>query len=303
MYMEDLSKIDTLIPPKDLRVPPGVDVVTTPLRWSAWERELASHPDRKFRSYIVEGVREGFHVGFDYSVDIASAYRTVPVHPVDRMLLGMRWQGDLLVDGALPFGLRSAPKIFTAVADALLWVMGRHGVVHAMHYLDDFLILGPPNTRSCHQDLSTSLDLCDRLGDPIARHKLEGPSASLSFLGIQVDTVSGTLSLPPEKLARLVTLIQSWRGRKCCRKRELLSLIGQLQHACRVVRPGRTFLRRMIDLSSSVMGYDHWVRLNCGFRSDLRQWEEQWNGVALCKSLITRIGRASITSDASGRWG
>ena len=103
-----------------------------------------------------------------------------------------------------------------------------------------------------------------------------------------------------------MTLIRSWRGRKCCRKWELLSLIGQLQHACRVVRPGRTFLRWMIDLSSSVMGYDHWVRLNCGFRSDLRWWElflEQWNGVALCKSLITRIGRASITSDASGRWG
>ena len=75
--------------------------------------------------------------------DIASAYCTVPVHPVDRMLLGMRWRGDLLVDGALPFGLRPAPKIFTAVAEALLWVMGRHGVVHAMHYLDDFLILGP----------------------------------------------------------------------------------------------------------------------------------------------------------------
>ena len=68
--------------------------------------------------------------------------------------------GDLLVDGALPFRLRSAPKIFTAVVDALLW---GHGVIHNMHYLYDFLILGPPNTRSCHQDLSTSLDLCDRL--------------------------------------------------------------------------------------------------------------------------------------------
>ena len=128
------------------------------------------------------------------------------------------------MDGALPFRLRSAPKIFTAVVDALLW---GHGVIHNMHYLDDFLILGPPNTRSCHQDLSTSLDLCDRLGFPIARHKLVDPSALLSFLGIQVDTVSGTLSLPPEKLARLVT--GSWRGRKCCRKWELLSIISQLQ--------------------------------------------------------------------------
>lgn len=32
-------------------------------------------------------------------LDIASAYRAVSVHPEDRLLLGMRWKGDLLVDG------------------------------------------------------------------------------------------------------------------------------------------------------------------------------------------------------------
>lgn len=51
-------------------------------------------------------------------LDIASAYRSVPVHPVDRLLLGMRWRGVTMIYGALPFGLRSAPKLFTAVADA-----------------------------------------------------------------------------------------------------------------------------------------------------------------------------------------
>ena len=65
--------------------------------------------------------------------DIANAYRAVPVHPVDRLLLGMRWRGATLVDGALRFGLRSAPKLFTAVADAFLWMMGREGIAHAMY--------------------------------------------------------------------------------------------------------------------------------------------------------------------------
>ena len=36
-----------------------------------------------------------------------------------------------------------------------------------------------------------------------------------------------------------------------CTKRELLSLIGLLQHAAKVVVPGRTFVRRLINLSSS----------------------------------------------------
>ena len=60
-------------------------------------------------------------------LDIASAYRVVPVHPDDRLLLGMRWKGEVFVDSALPFGLRSAPKVFTAVADGLEWILRTRG--------------------------------------------------------------------------------------------------------------------------------------------------------------------------------
>ena len=55
--------------------------------------------------------------------DIQKAYRNIPVHPQDRMLLGMMWEGSLFVDSALPFGLRSVPKSFTAVADAAKWIV------------------------------------------------------------------------------------------------------------------------------------------------------------------------------------
>ena len=52
-------------------------------------------------------------------VAIQSAYRLIPVHPDDRPLLGVRWRGEVLCDVMLPFGLRFAPKLFNAVADAL----------------------------------------------------------------------------------------------------------------------------------------------------------------------------------------
>lgn len=42
-------------------------------------------------------------------MDIKKAYRMVPVHPADRWLRGMRWDGKVFVDKTLPFGLRSAP--------------------------------------------------------------------------------------------------------------------------------------------------------------------------------------------------
>ena len=61
-------------------------------------------------------------------MDIASAYRMVPVHPGDRPLLAVQWAGKIFFDTRLPFGLRSAPKIFSAVADGLQWVFQKRGV-------------------------------------------------------------------------------------------------------------------------------------------------------------------------------
>ena len=61
-------------------------------------------------------------------VDVQSAYRNVPIHPDDRHLLGMIWEGALYIDTALPFGLRSVPKIFTTMADAAEWIARQHGV-------------------------------------------------------------------------------------------------------------------------------------------------------------------------------
>lgn len=76
-------------------------------------------------------------------LDLKDAYRIVPVHPDDRPLLGMRWTEVLHIDTVLPFGLRSAPKIFSTLADGLIWIMHLKGATPSLHYLHDFLLLGP----------------------------------------------------------------------------------------------------------------------------------------------------------------
>ncbi len=86
-------------------------------------------------------------------IDIESAYRLIPVHPVDRPLLGCKWQGQVYVDGKLPFGLRSAPKMFNAVADALEFCFRQEGVENIDHYLDDFITFGPPASQASSSNL------------------------------------------------------------------------------------------------------------------------------------------------------
>ena len=220
-------------------------------------------------------------------IDIESAYRIMPVHPDDRSLLGMEWKGRKYIDLALPFGLRSAPKIFNTLADALQWILQSEGI-ESIHYLDDFLIFGPPDKEVCEKQLKEVEVVFRRLGVPIACHKTEGPARVITFLGIMIDLVAGILRLPEEKVARLSQTIREWGDRRSCTKRELLSLIGQLQHACCVVRPGRTFLRRMITLSTSAKEMHHHIRLNRGFRSDLQWWAcflPEWNGTSLMSSV------------------
>ena len=84
------------------------------------------------------------------------------------------------IDTCLPFGLRSAPFLFNQLADAIHWILHQqYGVRHLLHYLDDFLTAGPPNSNACHQNLSYMLSLCNRIGTPIKTEKVEGPGSTL----------------------------------------------------------------------------------------------------------------------------
>lgn len=236
-------------------------------------------------------------------LDLLHAYRNVPVHADDHPLLGVKWGQVTFVDTALPFGLRSAPMIFSAVADALAWVMWSRGVTWQLHYLDDFLFLGHAGSPECGLALQRALESCSRLGVPVASHKTEGPTTCLTFLGIQIDTVAMSLSLAQDKLSRILALVLSWRSRQMATKRELQSLIGHLSHAAWVVIPGRTFLRRMIDLMGVAGQPSHHVRLTAGFKSDLHWWASflpGWNGRAI---LPQSEPSHMVTSDASGSWG
>jgi len=205
-------------------------------------------------------------------LDIKDAYRIVPVHPADYNLLGIMWRGNTYLDRALPFGLRSAPKIFNAISDFIAWILSCNGIQHQLHYLDDFLFLATPNSRQGQQILLIVLETLRRLGVPIAVHKTEGPSSILIFLGILIDTHNFELRLPAEKLGRLQDTIRQWVGRHSCTRSELESLLGHLLHAATVIRQGRVFLRQLFPLLALDRAPHHIIRLNAGAKADLLWW-------------------------------
>ena len=91
---------------------------------------------------------------------------------------------------------------------------------------------------------------------------------------------------------------------KSCTRLELESLIGLLQHACSVIRPGRSFLRRLIDLLRSPHRPYYHIRLNRQSRADIQWWRVfacHWNGIALFPPPF-KPG-FEVTSNASGHRG
>ena len=305
----------TATPSASVSLPPVSAVTPLLAEQFAWESSVNDgiDPDEFTLHYIkldqVIRVVSKLGVGaLMAKFDVEAAYRNVPVHPSHRVLLGMKWRDQFYVDLVLPFGLRSAPFIFNSIADMVERILvNSYQIPHLLHYLDDFITAGPPRSLQCAQNLATAMEVCQRLGLPLHPGKCVGPSTVLTVLGIELDSYNQVARLPQEKLLVIQSLIGSWLPRKWCNRYELESLIGHLHHAAKVVWPGRTFLRRMIDLLCCFRRRDHPIRLNREFHLDLLWWHqflEDWHGVSfwLFPGLLPEAD-IKVSSDAAGAFG
>ena len=111
------------------------------------------------------------------------------------------------------------------------------------HYIDDFVVLGPPVSAECERGLLCLQQMCENLGVLLAEYKTDGPATRLTFLGIEFDSQAIVLRLPAKKLQSLQSLLAECHTRCSGRRGELESLVGILQHTSKVVRHGRCFLR------------------------------------------------------------
>jgi len=131
---------------------------------------------------------------------VESAYRNVLVHPLDHYLLGMKWCSHYYIDLTLPVGLHSAPFIFNTIAEMVEWIlMHPYQISTLLHYLDDFITAGPPDSPQCAHNLSTTLAVCKQLGLPLHPGKCEGPATVLVVLGIELDLVNSKLPVCQQK--------------------------------------------------------------------------------------------------------
>ena len=245
------------------------------------------------------------HLGrgaFMAKVDIKHAFRICPVSPDQWPLLCYQWLDQFFIDTRLPFGSRSSPFIFNTFAMALAWIIiNVGGLMFLIHYLDDFF-MAHYSESVCQHDLDVFLSICSELGVPLADDKTVGPSTRVTYLGIEIDSSDMTIRLPSDKMEKIQLLLHTWKTKRKCTKQELLSLIGILSFACKVVKGGRMFLRRLIDLSTTVPSLHHHVYLNSEAQADIQWWLQflpHWNGIAIIHPPPINSHELHLYTDAS----
>ena len=121
---------------------------------------------------------------FMSKIDIESAYRCIPVRPVDWPLLGMSWNNQFYFDIVMQFGITSATAIFEWYSSAAQYIVEKScGISNIVHYIDDFFTLVNGLAAAKHA-LKNILAVFAELGLPVSLSKLEMiPSVVLTRKG------------------------------------------------------------------------------------------------------------------------
>ena len=157
------------------------------------------------------------------------------------------FQDKYYFDKAMPFGCSVSCATWVKFSTFIEWLVQKEAQKGlSMHYLDDYLFVGAQGSGDCKTLLEVFHKTCQHLGVPIAHEKTEGPVTEIVFLGLKINTSKQIVTIPAEKLEEMVEKIKLVMNLSKVTLKQLQSLIGSLNFACRAVAPGRAFLRRLI---------------------------------------------------------
>ena len=240
-------------------------------------------------------------------LDLENAFKHVLVDRRDWHMLGFSWpdsngRTQYFFSKVLNFGLRSAPFLFDMFAEPLLGFMHHVGVPRRIvRYVDDFIVVAP-SAHECQQHLDTMLATCRASGFSVQPSKITTPAVTTEFLGVVIDSSLQQLRISAERLNELTLEVAAWLELRRATKRRLLSLVGKLAFAARVVRSGKAFLGRLLGIAKHAKALHHHVRLTEEARADLLWWHQciaSHNGIYYYDVDWTRDDVTHIYTDAS----
>lgn len=255
---------------------------------------------------VIDLVQPGWYMA---SVDISAAYRSILIHPSQWKYQGVSWNiggvKQYMYDTQVCFGLRCAPYLFTQVSNFILRCLHRRGFTTSLVYLDDFLVLGK-NRRECQEAQLTLISILRSLGFYISWKKCVAPTQVITFLGIEFNSLDMSVSLPKEKMDRLLNEIKFFVNKSRASKHQVQRLCGILAHCAKVVKGGRTFSQRVINVLKDWPSGRKRIRLSTEFKYDIFWWQEfasTFNGKNLMIKFNYEQGPSFFTDSCLSGYG
>ena len=234
-----------------------------------------------------------------YKRDLRHAYRQIPVDPRDYRYLGYYWDEEFYFDTVLAMGQRNAAMACSRTTNAVMHMHRQAGHV-GTSYLDDLIGVAKPEMGDVAYD-SLGI-LLEELGLSENYTKACPPCTVQIVLGVEIDTVKGTISVPDDRLAEILELLGEWKGKVYFKKVELQSLIGKLQFITKCVRQSRIFLNRMLETLRSISSEKKKNKSTESFRKDMQWWSmfvEKFNGTSYIPPLRWAEPDIAFSTDSS----
>lgn len=239
-------------------------------------------------------------------IDLKDAYYTIPVRKRDRKYLRFLFNNDLYEFECLPFGLSTAPFVFTKLLKPACTLLRSRGI-YCVIYLDDFLILAD-TAEACREALLYTRNLIGNLGFIVNLDKsILEPDRVCQYLGYIFDSIKMTISLPFNKVDKIISMCNRFSKMKSCKIRDFAELIGFFISCCPTLEYGffhtKTFEReKFLALEKSNGNYEERMVLTKPIHIELIWWLN--NSKNTQKSLRPRNFILDIFSDASlSGWG
>ena len=167
---------------------------------------------------------------FMTKLDLKDACLLVAVHPDYQKYLRFVWRNQAFQFKALPFGLNIAPRVFTKLRKPVVAFLRKRGV-RLVIYLDDILIIGS-NVRETRQFTEMAMTLLESLGIIINRDKsILNPTREITFLGLTINSVKMTLSLPNDKETNIRSHCRQMLAQPRVTLRAIAQILGILESA------------------------------------------------------------------------
>lgn len=131
------------------------------------------------------------------TIDLQDAYLLVPIHDDHKKYLRFEFEGTTYEFNCLPFGLSSAPYVFTKLLRPVMTYLRSREILSVI-YLDDLFCVGD-NAEECFKNALFAIKFLERLGFIINYKKSNlTPSHICRYLGLIIDSKSMKISLPTE---------------------------------------------------------------------------------------------------------